>query len=274
MGDGPPNAAQRPGPRRLFDATALLTGLRWGETAALEWRDLDGLDTDDPWLRLRAQTTKAARADEVPLFRNMARELCAARPPFAQSADKVFSTAPIRRTFLLDCQRAGIPICDDRGYSIDRHACRTTFTSWLQAVGVHGRTLTTLTRHAPKNLADGTYTDVRMLDLRQAIERLPDILEKIEIEELRATGTGGAVCAVRQALAPVVVLPVVQPADFSCRTVAQNVATTPEAAGGVVGVSGCGDTTWHASSLPGGMGDRGLEPLTSCMSSRRSSQLS
>lgn len=47
------------GPRRLFYSVQLWTGLRVGEAAAMEWRDLE-LDSDRPCIRLRAATTKAS----------------------------------------------------------------------------------------------------------------------------------------------------------------------------------------------------------------------
>ena len=68
------------GPRRLWYATALWIGLRLDEQRRLEWKDL-ALDGDRPAIRLRAGTTKAKRADELPLHRDLADMLCEARPP-------------------------------------------------------------------------------------------------------------------------------------------------------------------------------------------------
>ena len=123
----------------------------------------------------------------------LARLLLEHRPAFARPTDRVFTSTPTYRTFISHCRAAGITIEDDRGRSIDRHACRKTFATWLEAAGVYGRTKSTLTRHAVRgNLADGTYTDTGLLDLRGAIERLPDLLSTPEPERLRATGTNNA----------------------------------------------------------------------------------
>jgi hypothetical protein len=80
----------------------------------------------------------------------LAEALADVKPPFAQPSDQVFKTAPALRTFKGgwynrdgkrkyqpgDLDRAGIPFEDDRGRTIDRHALRTTFISWLGKYGV------------------------------------------------------------------------------------------------------------------------------------------
>ena len=47
------------------DAVQLWTGLRVGEVAAFEWRDLD-LDGDRPAIQLRSSPTNTKRADVLP----------------------------------------------------------------------------------------------------------------------------------------------------------------------------------------------------------------
>ena len=109
--------------RRAFYATQLWTGLRCAETTALEWADLN-LDDDRPCIRLRAETTKAGRADELPLHPSL-RDLL--RDMRDGSTGAVFKTTPVLRSFKLDLQAAGIPFADAQGRTVDRHALRTTF---------------------------------------------------------------------------------------------------------------------------------------------------
>ncbi|MBI1826524.1 MAG: tyrosine-type recombinase/integrase [Planctomycetes bacterium] len=130
------------GPRRLFYVVQIWTGLRLKETAALEWRDLD-LDPQQPGIRLRAATTKAKRMDTIPLHSGLVPLLKAVKPSLRAPTDRVFSHTPSLRSFKGgyhgkgkkrrftrgDLQRAGIPLADSQGRSIDRHALRTTFIS-------------------------------------------------------------------------------------------------------------------------------------------------
>ncbi len=80
--------------------------------------------------------------------------------------DRVFKSAPTLRTFKGgwynrngkrkyqpgDLNRAGIPFEDDRGRTIDRHALRTTFISWLGLYGVDPRAQIMLARHTPQGI--------------------------------------------------------------------------------------------------------------------------
>ena len=180
--------ARRSSYRALWYETALFTGLRVGELQALEWRDLR-LDGPSPCIALRAETTKAARADVVPLRRDLATKLRAHRPANAMPTARVFPTTPTRATFRADCERAGIRWqADEDGRTLDRHALRTTFVSWLSAAGVSPRTAQALARHTDIRLTMANYTDPRLLDARGAVERLPD-LDTPDAGESRATGT-------------------------------------------------------------------------------------
>ncbi len=96
------------GLRRLFYMVQFWTGLRVSEVRALQWRDLH-LDGDRPCVRLRAETTKSKRADELPLHPDLVEALAEAKPPFAQPTDQVFKTTPILRTFKRDLE-PGFPL--------------------------------------------------------------------------------------------------------------------------------------------------------------------
>lgn len=201
--------AAAPESRRTFYTLALYSGLRAGEIAALEWRDIE-LSGTRPVIRLRAETTKAGRADELPIHPALCKALASAKPSGAAPTDKVIPTVPTRRTMCGgnqaksrgakftpgDLQRAGIPVADDRGRTLDRHALRTTFASWLMAVGVDERARMRLTRHSPSGVTMKHYTDFKLLDLWAEIGKLPDVIPPkpvpvAEPEELAATGTHG-----------------------------------------------------------------------------------
>ncbi len=179
--------------RSLVYRSALLTGLRWGELEALQWSDLD-LGAENPAIALRAATTKARRADTVLLQADLATRLKAARPHFARPSDRVFKTMPKYETFIRDCVDAGIvtldengrQVPDDRGRTVDRHALRTTFCTWLSMSGASPRTAQMLARHTDIRLTMRTYTDPRLLDGRSAIDAMP-----VLAEPQKATGTDG-----------------------------------------------------------------------------------
>lgn len=195
------------GPRRLFYATALWSGLRVGELRKLEWRDVL-LEGDRPELQLRAEATKSKRADTLPIHPDLADLLRAAKPKGAEPADRVFRVVPILRTLTGghqtyktktgevrrfrdgDLQRAGITARDARGRSVDLHALRTTFGTWLADKGVPEHKRRVLLRHADETVTEKSYTDPRLFDLWHEIAKLPKIRKVSDAaESLRATGT-------------------------------------------------------------------------------------
>ncbi len=103
-------------------------------STALEWRDVVDLESNRPAIQLRAATTKAKRADVVPLHPDLAGLLRDAKPPFALSTDRLFRTVPRLLTLKRDLPRAGIMFADEQGRTVDRHATRTIFGSWLNGL--------------------------------------------------------------------------------------------------------------------------------------------
>jgi site-specific recombinase XerD len=80
----------------------------------------------------------------------------------------VFKTTPTLTTFREDCKRAKIDWrADYAGKSLDRHALRTTFVTWLSVSGVEPRTAQQLARHTDISLTMQAYTDPRLLGCRQ-----------------------------------------------------------------------------------------------------------
>lgn len=103
-----------------------------------------------------------------------------------------------------------------------------------------------------------------MFDLWAEIRKLPGI-EEDQPQPLKATGT----CPSEG------VVPGVVPTGGTKLPRMATFGTPGETAGpSRADVSRCCGSTWHRLSACGRLGDTGLEPVTSCVSSRRSSQLS
>ncbi len=180
------NAAPK---RALWYEVALHTGLRVNEQAGLQWQDLH-LEGPRPFIHLRARTTKARRADTIALRVDLAAKLQTVRPPFARPTDRVFKTVVRKSTFYRDCKRAGIDCAPDaQGRTVDRHALRTTFISWLSQANVSPRTAQQLARHSKLELTMGAYTDPQVLDTFGAVERLPELRPNSLPGTQRKTGT-------------------------------------------------------------------------------------
>ncbi len=251
------------GPCQLFYAVQLWTGLRVGEVRALQWRDFH-LDGDRPRVRLRAETTKSKRGDELPLHPDLVDALVNAKPSVAQPTDCVFGTTPILRTFKRDLVRAGIPFEDQQGRTVDRHALRTTFISWLGQYGVDPRAQLVLARHAPQGVTLKNYQDFGVFDLWKEIRKLPGIHESGP-QTAKKTGTYDV-----QGVVP----EVVPAGGISQLRVATSDTHTETRRNQRNDVSACADRSKHRLAPCGRLGDGRLELPTSCVSSRRSGQLS
>lgn len=153
------------GPLYVF---AGLTGLRRGELAKLEWRDLQ-LDGDKPAVHARATTTKNGRKASLPLHPEAVKALKTLRLPGMKSQDKVFGSLPRIERFRRDLAKAGIPYKDDKGRVFDFHALRVTFGTLLAKSGVSARETMELMRHSDIRLTTHIYTDAGHLPLRDSV---------------------------------------------------------------------------------------------------------
>ena len=87
-------------------------------------------------------------------------------------------TSPLLRPAVLhrsDLKDAGIPVKDREGRVIDFHGQRTTFITNLSRVGISPALAQKIARHSDINLTMGTYTQLEMAELGQAVERLPSL---------------------------------------------------------------------------------------------------
>lgn len=170
--------------RRIIYMLAITTGLRRNELKLLEWRDIHiGSDERQPRIELRAETTKARRADTLPLRDDVAAELEIYRPENTKLADRLFDGIPKGTTFRQDLKQAGIPREDKSGRRVDFHALRYTFGTLLAKNGVMPKVAMELMRHADVNLTMRLYTDVTILNPRGAVNDLPSIVEPPKTEE-------------------------------------------------------------------------------------------
>ncbi len=160
--------------RRLTYLTAVYTGLRRAEIAALEWRDIK-LNGEMAYVAARAATTKNSRDAEQPLPDFFTEALLAFKPEDAEPTDKIFNV-PSMDVYKSDLNRAGIMYKDAHGNRRDFHAMRKLFNTLLQLQGTVPRLAQELMRHSDIKLTMGVYTDTRMLPKHAAVNTLPNFL--------------------------------------------------------------------------------------------------
>jgi hypothetical protein len=163
------------GPRATVYLTAIKTGLRRGELEKLEWRDvqLDG----EPFLNVRAATTKNGKAVPIPIDDELAGSLREMRGDRFQAGSKVFESLPRIACFRADLAKAEIQPVSPSGERIDFHALRMTFQMRLTLNGVSPRVTMEAMRHSDMKLTAKTYTDAGMLPTREAVCSLPPLLD-------------------------------------------------------------------------------------------------
>lgn len=126
-------------------------------------------------IRLDAANEKNGAGSTLPVRADLADEL---RRWVAEKtltpADRLFTVPKGLRLILdRDLKAAGIPKRDDRGRTVDVHALRTTFATHLSTTGTAPRTAQAALRHSDIKLTMGVYTDPALLDVRDALDRLP-----------------------------------------------------------------------------------------------------
>lgn len=195
--------------RALIYKTLVLTGLRKNELATLTIGQLC-LDADPAYLTLDASDEKNRQGSTLPIRADLADDLrqwlatkahatpdrptvlpfdpgavkrgsCRTGDAEAASAglpaDSLVFTVPPQLVKILDRDllAAGIAKRDDRGRTVDVHALRHTFGTHLSKAGVSPRTAQAAMRHSKIDLTMNVYTDPRLLDVSDAVARLPDL---------------------------------------------------------------------------------------------------
>ena len=125
----------------------------------LEWRDvqLDG----EPFLNVRAATTKNGKAAPIPIDDELASALRDLRGAGVQASGKVFESLPRIACFRADLAKAEIQPLSPSGERIDFHALRVTFQMRLTLNGVSPRVTMEAMRHSDMKLTVKTYTERR-----------------------------------------------------------------------------------------------------------------
>ena len=162
--------------RALIYWTLAQTGLRVNELRTLTVALVD-LTPGAEQVRLEARNEKSRAGSTIPLRADLAGELRRWIADRKLTAAERLFTVPSTILCVLDrdLRAAGIPKRDERGRTIDVHALRTTFGTMLSTTGTGPRTAQAAMRHSDISLTMGTYTDPALLDVRQAVERLPSL---------------------------------------------------------------------------------------------------
>lgn len=160
--------------RRICYLIAVWAGLRRSEIGALRWKDLE-LDCPVPRICLRAEATKARRADMVTLHPQLAQELLDYRPAPYEPEDFVVSAVPDMNTMRRDLAMAGIdPGNRQRGF-VDFHSLRMTLSTMMAVYGMSQRSRQAQMRHSDPRLTEITYMDIQLLPIADELARVPAI---------------------------------------------------------------------------------------------------
>jgi integrase len=160
--------------RGVLYLTALETGYRLNELRCLT---VGCFDLDEATVCLGAEHTKNHMEAIQLIKRSRAeqyRTFLAGRAPdgsvFSMPGDNEVLAA-----FREDLKAAGIKSVDDRGVKVTFHSLRYGLASALDRTRATLKERMTILRHSDKgNLTLGTYTTLEAVDLRGAVERLPD----------------------------------------------------------------------------------------------------
>jgi len=175
-------------PRHAVYLVALFTGLRKNELRSIAWGDVDLKNRS---LRIREDVGKSKRNDSIPLHESAVQVLEQLQSANVSMGDLVFGSIPTLDTLKRDYKRAGIPLVDDAGRTVDFHTLRTTFATRLIKQDVQPSYLQRLMRHADIKTTNEYYTDLRLHDLDGAVNQLsvPELVPIKQEQEYLATGT-------------------------------------------------------------------------------------
>lgn len=168
--------AAAPADRKLVYRLALSVGLRRSELEALQWGDLH-LAAIRPFIRLRAEATKARRGDLLPLQQTLAHDLRTGRPDDAKDTDAVFPIVPGLNLWKEDLKTAKIPYADEMGRVADFHGgTRKTLCSRMHRQGIPLAVAMRIMRHTDARLTMVDYADDEQLGTEEAIDAMPELL--------------------------------------------------------------------------------------------------
>jgi integrase len=151
---------------------AALTGIRRGEIKKLRWADVD-LDGATPKITVPADISKNHYEDALPLHPDLVAALNKIKPALCEPERLIFKGMfPGYIQFYADLKAAGID-WEDRGEGrLDFHSFRVTYCTQLAPGTPSERVRMALMRHRDPKQTAKTYTDARMLPLKEAVEKL------------------------------------------------------------------------------------------------------
>ncbi|HEY7087448.1 MAG TPA: tyrosine-type recombinase/integrase [Tepidisphaeraceae bacterium] len=163
-----------PEARKLHYRVGLSLGLRRSELEQLQWGDLR-LNAIKPYVQLRAEATKARRADRLDIPATLASDLRQAKPADAKDSAHVFPMPPTIFDWKADLDAAGITYTDEMGRAADFHAgTRKTLCSRMHREGVSPAVAMRRMRHADLELTMVDYTDDTQIGMEAAV--LPELV--------------------------------------------------------------------------------------------------
>ncbi|MCP3916173.1 MAG: tyrosine-type recombinase/integrase [bacterium] len=151
--------------RGLWYRLAFWAGLRRSELIRLTWRDIDLGEAS-----ITISMGKAKRTDVIPIHPELEAALRIAGPGHPSS--QVFATAVTNRTRQKDFERAGLPVLDEEGRSLDLHALRPSLHTRLAREGVPPQIAQRIMRHADYRTTLAAYTSLELTDDAAAIARI------------------------------------------------------------------------------------------------------
>ena len=151
---------------------AMLTGIRRGEIKQLRWADVE-LDGAAPKITVPADISKNHYGDALPLHPDLTAALKQIKLASSKPGQLIFKGMfPSYRRFYADLKEAKIDWEDQGDGRLDFHSFRVTYCTQLAPGTPSERVRMALMRHRDPKQTAKTYTDARMLPLKEAIEKL------------------------------------------------------------------------------------------------------
>ena len=151
---------------------AALTGIRRGEIKQLRWADVE-LDGTAPKITVPAAISKNHYEDALPLHPDLVAALKQIKPASSKPEQLIFKGKfPGYKQFYADLKAAGIDWEDHGDGRLDFHSFRVTYCTQLAPGTPSERVRMALMRHRDPKQTAKTYTDARMLPLKEAIAKL------------------------------------------------------------------------------------------------------
>jgi integrase len=178
------------GKRALIYAFAFYTGIRRNELKNILVVQVETRG-ERMCVSVRAAVSKNREEARLPIHHALVPRL---KQHLAEriGCERLFASIPRCDTLRADLKRAGIPYRDSEGRQADFHSLRHATSTHMGANHAAPRAQMGMMRHHDMKLTMATYTDETHIPLREAIEKLPNILD-LSPNPLTHTATHGIV---------------------------------------------------------------------------------